>query len=46
MMMTCDIGTGEAVTEEMSGCFVTLEESRVKTTTLHRGKRKKQSNTG
>ncbi|XP_005929952.1 transcription factor E2F6 [Haplochromis burtoni] len=36
MMMTCDIGTGEAVTEEMSGCFVTLEESRIKTTTLHR----------
>ncbi|XP_019201872.1 transcription factor E2F6 [Oreochromis niloticus] len=35
-MMTCDIGTGEAVTEEMSGCFVTLEESRIKTTTLHR----------
>uniref|UniRef100_A0A3Q4GNW1 E2F transcription factor 6 n=1 Tax=Neolamprologus brichardi TaxID=32507 RepID=A0A3Q4GNW1_NEOBR len=34
MMMTCDIGTGEAVTEEMSGCFVTLEESRIKTTTL------------
>uniref|UniRef100_A0A3P8NYC4 THAP-type domain-containing protein n=1 Tax=Astatotilapia calliptera TaxID=8154 RepID=A0A3P8NYC4_ASTCA len=42
MMMTCDIGTGEAVTGEMSGCFVTLEESRIKTTTLHRGKRKKQ----
>lgn len=36
MMMTCDIGTGEAVTEEMSGCFLTLEESRIKTTTLHR----------
>nr|XP_004568502.1 transcription factor E2F6 [Maylandia zebra] len=36
MMMTCDIGTGEAVTGEMSGCFVTLEESRIKTTTLHR----------
>lgn len=35
-MMTCDIGTGEAVTEETSGCFVTLEESRIKTTTLHR----------
>ncbi|KAL3979361.1 thioredoxin-interacting protein [Sarotherodon galilaeus] len=36
IMTTCDIGTGEAVTEEMSGCFVTLEESRIKTTTLHR----------
>lgn len=31
MVLTCDIGTGEAA----SGCFVTLEESRMKTTTLH-----------
>ncbi|XP_072218906.1 uncharacterized protein e2f6 [Leuresthes tenuis] len=30
MVMTCDVGT-----EENSSCFLTLEESRIKTATLH-----------
>ncbi|KAM9339274.1 transcription factor E2F6 [Symphorus nematophorus] len=34
MVVTCDIGTGD-VTEEKSGCFLTLEESRIKMATLH-----------
>ncbi|XP_028460198.1 transcription factor E2F6 isoform X1 [Perca flavescens] len=33
-VMTCDIGTGGAAAER-SGCFSTLEESRMKTATLH-----------
>lgn len=33
----CDIGTRD-VTEEKSGCFLTLEESRIKTAVLHRGR--------
>ncbi|KAM9778199.1 transcription factor E2F6 isoform 1-T1 [Syngnathus typhle] len=36
MVMTCDLGTGGVpVKEEMSGCFMTLEESRIQTQTLH-----------
>ncbi|XP_061668951.1 transcription factor E2F6 [Syngnathoides biaculeatus] len=35
-VMTCDLGTGGVpVKEEMSGCFMTLEESRIQTQTLH-----------
>lgn len=34
---TCDIGTRD-VTEEKSSCFLTLEESRIKTAVLHRGR--------
>ncbi|XP_061900366.1 uncharacterized protein LOC133648361 isoform X1 [Entelurus aequoreus] len=35
-LLTCDIGTGGVkVKEEMSGCFVTLEESRIQMQTLH-----------
>ncbi|XP_031163746.1 transcription factor E2F6 [Sander lucioperca] len=34
MVMTCDIGTGDT-TAEKSSCFSTLEESRIKTATLH-----------
>ncbi|XP_054618393.1 transcription factor E2F2 [Dunckerocampus dactyliophorus] len=35
-VLTCDIGTGGVrVKEEMSGCFMTLEESRIQTQTLH-----------
>nr|XP_057931746.1 transcription factor E2F3 [Doryrhamphus excisus] len=35
-VMTCDIGTGGVrVKEEMSGCFMTLEESRIQMQTLH-----------
>ncbi|XP_061560611.1 transcription factor E2F6 isoform X2 [Phycodurus eques] len=34
-VMTCDLGTGGVpVKEEMSGCFMTLEESRIQTQTL------------
>ncbi|KAF1376976.1 hypothetical protein PFLUV_G00217090 [Perca fluviatilis] len=33
-VMTCDIGTGGAAVEK-SSCFLTLEESRIKTATLH-----------
>ncbi|XP_019727129.1 transcription factor E2F6 [Hippocampus comes] len=36
MVMTCDLGTGDVpVKEEMSGCFMTLEESRIQIQTLH-----------
>ncbi|XP_077366783.1 transcription factor E2F6 [Festucalex cinctus] len=35
-VMTCDLGTGGVpVKEEMSGCFMTLEESRIQMQTLH-----------
>ncbi|XP_032398649.1 transcription factor E2F6 [Etheostoma spectabile] len=34
MVTTCDIKTADA-TAEKSGCFLTLEESRIKTATLH-----------
>ncbi|KAK2855877.1 hypothetical protein Q5P01_004612 [Channa striata] len=34
MVLTCDIGTGDVTSGEKNGCFVTLEESRFKTTTL------------
>ncbi|XP_073348877.1 transcription factor E2F6 [Pagrus major] len=34
MVMTCDIGAGD-VTGEKSSCFLKLEESRIKTSTLH-----------
>ncbi|XP_051264370.1 transcription factor E2F6 isoform X2 [Dicentrarchus labrax] len=34
MVVTCDIGTGNA-TGEKNSCFLTLEESRIKTATLH-----------
>ncbi|XP_077409804.1 transcription factor E2F6 [Vanacampus margaritifer] len=35
-VMTCDLGTGDVpVKEEMSGCFMTLEESRIQMQTLH-----------
>lgn len=37
MVLTCDIGSGDAVTGEKSGCFITLEESRIKTAALHTG---------
>lgn len=33
MVLTCDIGTGDVMGER--SCFSTLEESRIKTTTLH-----------
>ncbi|XP_026175033.1 transcription factor E2F6 [Mastacembelus armatus] len=37
MVLTCDIGAGEAVSEEeKSSCFLTLEESRITRTTLHK----------
>ncbi|XP_039981872.1 transcription factor E2F6 isoform X2 [Xiphias gladius] len=39
LVVTCDIGTGDDVTGEQSGCFVTLEESRIKTASLHTGPR-------
>lgn len=39
---TCDIGTGDA-TAEKSGCFLTLEESRIKTNTLHTGNAKQKT---
>uniref|UniRef100_A0A3P8T5H4 E2F transcription factor 6 n=1 Tax=Amphiprion percula TaxID=161767 RepID=A0A3P8T5H4_AMPPE len=35
MVLTCDIETGEAAAREKSGCFVTLKESRIRTSTLH-----------
>lgn len=38
MVLTCDIGSLDAVNGEKSGCFVALEESRIKTSTLHTGK--------
>ncbi|XP_036941328.1 transcription factor E2F6 [Acanthopagrus latus] len=34
MVLTCDIGAG-GVSREKSSCFLTLEESRIKTSTLH-----------
>ncbi|XP_042359417.1 transcription factor E2F6 [Plectropomus leopardus] len=34
MVVTCDIEAGDATTEK-SSCFLTLEESRIKTATLH-----------
>lgn len=34
MVLTCEVGAGE-VTAEKSGCFLSLEESRIKTATLH-----------
>ncbi|XP_035534660.1 transcription factor E2F6 isoform X2 [Morone saxatilis] len=34
IVVTCDIGTGDA-TGEKNSCFLTLEESRIKTATLH-----------
>ncbi|KAM6915086.1 transcription factor E2F6 [Xenentodon cancila] len=37
VVMTCDIGTRD-VTGEPSGCFSTLEESRIRTTSFHTGK--------
>uniref|UniRef100_A0A3Q1B0Z6 THAP-type domain-containing protein n=1 Tax=Amphiprion ocellaris TaxID=80972 RepID=A0A3Q1B0Z6_AMPOC len=37
MVLTCDIETGEAAAREKSGCFVTLKESRIRTSTLHTG---------
>uniref|UniRef100_A0A3B4ZX75 Transcription factor E2F6-like n=1 Tax=Stegastes partitus TaxID=144197 RepID=A0A3B4ZX75_9TELE len=40
MVLTCDIETGEAVAEEKSGCFVTLKESRIRTSSLHTGNNK------
>lgn len=33
-VLTCDVGTGDA-TAEKSGCFLTLEESRIATGALH-----------
>lgn len=33
VVLTCDIGTGE----ETYSCFLTLEESRIKTAELHTG---------
>ncbi|KAG7466658.1 transcription factor E2F6-like [Solea senegalensis] len=40
MIMTCEVGSGEAVTfdpgQTGSGFFLTLEESRVRTTSLHK----------
>lgn len=36
-VVTCDIGTRD-VTEEKCGCLLTLEESRIKTAVLHRGR--------
>ncbi len=36
MVLTCDIGSGD-VAAERSSCFSTLEESRIKTSTLHTG---------
>lgn len=39
MVVTCEVGSGDAVTsatdETKGGFFLTLEESRIKTTTLH-----------
>lgn len=40
MVLTCDIGAGD-VSGEKSSCFLTLEESRIKTTTLHTGNKAK-----
>lgn len=34
-VLTCDIGAGEK-----SGCFLTLEESRIRTAALHTGNNK------
>ncbi|XP_044024993.1 transcription factor E2F1-like isoform X4 [Siniperca chuatsi] len=34
MVLTCDIGAGD-VTGEKNGCFLTLEESRIETASLH-----------
>lgn len=38
MVLTCDIGSSDPVNGEKSGCFVAVEESRMKTSTLHTGK--------
>ncbi|XP_034017675.1 transcription factor E2F3 isoform X2 [Thalassophryne amazonica] len=38
MVLTCDMGPGDTVTSDpgqKSGCFITLEESRIKTAALH-----------
>lgn len=42
MVLTCDIGAGD-VSGEKSSCFLTLEESRIKTTTLHTDSSSRQS---
>uniref|UniRef100_A0A3B4TA49 E2F transcription factor 6 n=1 Tax=Seriola dumerili TaxID=41447 RepID=A0A3B4TA49_SERDU len=42
MVVTCEVGSGDAATsdpgETRSGFFLTLEESRIRTNTLHTGK--------
>lgn len=43
MVLTCDIETGEAAAGEKSGCFVTLKESRIRTSTLHTESSSQQS---
>lgn len=35
MVLTSDTGSGDVVTGEKSGCFLMLEESRIKTAVLH-----------
>uniref|UniRef100_A0A4W6DGW6 E2F/DP family winged-helix DNA-binding domain-containing protein n=1 Tax=Lates calcarifer TaxID=8187 RepID=A0A4W6DGW6_LATCA len=37
MVQTCDIRTGDGVTRETSGCFVTLAKSRIKMAMQHTG---------
>uniref|UniRef100_A0A3Q3IPS4 E2F transcription factor CC-MB domain-containing protein n=1 Tax=Monopterus albus TaxID=43700 RepID=A0A3Q3IPS4_MONAL len=37
MALTSEISSGDAASEEKSRCFVTLEEGRIKTATLHTG---------
>lgn len=39
-VVTCEVGSGDAATsdpEDRSGSFLTLEESRIRTATLHTG---------
>ncbi|XP_044024992.1 piggyBac transposable element-derived protein 4-like isoform X3 [Siniperca chuatsi] len=44
MVLTCDIGAGD-VTGEKNGCFLTLEESRIETASLHTVKMKMRTRT-